>query len=299
MKMFKPFLVFLLIFSFCQTKAQSRKRDWHLYGGPSIGAMYYVGDLKDDNLPASGYMHASVGLRAQSQYKNIFAIQGSYTYGGMSGYDTLIARPWAPSRAYEFTSKTHDFEVFLKYTIFNQKKKVTRSTKFVFYPKLLVGLGFLNFKPMREYQGQMIDLQALGTEGQYIDNAIYPDPYSNWAVGFKLGSETSIVIGRRTTLDFYSYYTYAQTDYLDDVGGGPHINYEDLASAPNSDVLSALAFPRAAQGNLEEAIPTYPRGSAAYKDGYFCFGMALSYRFTDLAKGSGITLPPFLTKRRF
>lgn len=299
MKIFKLLFVAFFVFSLVQAHAQSNKREWHLYGGPSVGAMYYVGDLKENGLPASGYMNASFGLRVISQYKNIFAVQGSYTYGGMSGYDTLIGRPWAPGRAYEFTSRTHDLEVFVKYTLFNQNKRVTRSTKFVFYPKLMAGIGYLNFKPMREYQGQMIDLRALGTEGQYIDNPAYGDPYGKWALGLKFGTEISFVVGRRTTIDIYSYYTFAQTDYLDDVGGGPHITYEDLASAPNSDVLRALAFPRAAQGNLESAIPTYPRGSAAYKDGYSCYGIAISYRFTDLAKNSGMSLPPFLSRRSF
>mgnify|MGYP003692497069 CR=1 FL=1 len=298
MKILKLLFVFLFVFSLSQAHAQYRKRDWHVYAGPSVGGMYYVGDLKETRFAASGYTNPSIGLRVMSQYKNLIAVQGSYTYGSMSGYDTLISRSWAINRAYEFTSRTHDLEVLFKYTFFNQNKRITRSTKFVFYPKIIAGFGVINFKPMREYQGEMIDLRALGTEGQYIDNPAYPDPYGNWALGFKLGNEISIVTGKRTTIDIFGYYTFAQTDYLDDVGGGAHINVEDLAQAPNADVLAAFAYPRVLQGNLT-STPGNTRGSSEYNDGYYCFGIAISYRLTELAKGSGMSLPPLFSRRNF
>lgn len=278
-------------------KAQYKKREWHTYAGPSVGTMYYVGELKKNSLPANGYMHASIGARISTQYKRVIALQASYTFGGLSGYDTLVSTV-LQNRAYEFTTKTHDIEFLVKLTLLNHNKRITRSTKTVIYPKLVAGLGFLNFKPMREYKGQMIDLRALGTEGQYLNNASYPDPYGSWALGLKLGGELSITTGQRTTVDFYGYYTMAQTDYLDDVGGGAHIDVADLNQADNPQMLADLAYARILNGQ-PKGTPGQTRGNPDTNDGYFNFGIAISYRLTELGKGSYGNSIPWINRVRF
>ena len=289
-------LIFFLTCVFTSANAQYKKREWHVYGGPSVGAMYYIGELSKSSLPSNGYVKPSIGARLSVQYKSVIAFQASYTFGGLAGYDSLVSEARA-QRGYEFTTQTHDVEMFMKVTLLNHNKKLTRRQKTVFHPKLLLGIGMLNFAPKREYNGQTVDLRTLGTGGQNFGGT-YPEPYGNWALGLKIGGEYSFQTGPRTFIDFYWHYTATRTDYLDDVGGGPHIDVADLESSGNAELLSNLAYAEVFDGDVP-STPGNTRGNPLTNDGYFNFGFAVSYRFTDVARGNRGNSLPFRSRMRF
>lgn len=295
-----PVVACLCIFIIAPTllHAQYKKRLWHTYAGPSAGAMYYVGELKKNSWPQKTYTHGSIGARAMTQYKNTIALQVSYTFGGLSGYDSLVNEVLI-NRGFSFTTRTHDIEMFLKLTLLNHNKVLTRKTKLLVYPKLLAGIGYLNFKPMREYDGRKVDLRALGTEGQHLGVGKYPAPYAKWALGIKLGGEISIYYGPKTTIDFFGYYTFAKTDYLDDVGGGNYIDVDDLLKAEDPALLTALAYAKIYEGAAPESTPSHARGNPETNDGYFNFGVALSYRLTEIAKGNRSNSLPISRRMRW
>lgn len=274
----------------------AQRRTWHLYGGPTIGAMYYVGELKKNSLPEEEYLNVSLGLRASMQFKNTINFQLSYTFGGLSGYDSLVNEQ-LKNRNFQFQTFTHDVEFFTKLTLLNHKKKVTRTTPVLFLPKLLAGFGLMHYNPFVMHGEEKIFLRDLGTEGQTLGVEGYDDPYSKWAFGLKLGGELSFQTGPRTFIDFYGYYTFARTDYLDDVGGGNYINIEDLRAASKSEILKKYAY---AKGHQDlDKTPGHTRGNPETNDGYFNFGFSVSYRFSSLGKKGAFFSLPALGNTRF
>lgn len=275
-------LVWSVLFISISASAQYARRQWHAYVSPSVGMMYYVGDLKKNSMPEDAYLHPTIGLQLAMQYDQLFTAQIGYTRGAMSGYDTLVSDV-LKNRGYEFYSKTHDIEMLFKLTLLNTKKRVSLNSDPVFHPRLMAGFGLLHFNPTAEYNGEMVELQKLGTAGQQLGNPAYPEPYSLWAFGLKFGSEINIQTGPRTGFNLYGYYTFAMTDYLDDVGGDPHLDMSDLANAENPELLREFAYAR----NLDRELintPSHTRGNPDANDGYFNFGLAFTYRISEAGR---------------
>ncbi|PIB37250.1 hypothetical protein BFP72_18465 [Reichenbachiella sp. 5M10] len=71
--------------------------------------------------------------------------------------------------------------------------------------------------------GEWIDLQKLGTEGQYSDS-LDLKPYSKFQFAIPLGLGVKVKLARSWDLQFEVGFRYLFTDYLDDIGG----DYADL-----------------------------------------------------------------------
>jgi hypothetical protein len=262
-------------------RAQHTKRLWHTYVAPTAGMMYYVGELKKNSLPDADYMHGFVGIQLAQQYKQFLALQFSVSRGALSGYDSLVSAQRA-ERGFGFYTRTYDAEVLCKLTLLNRHKKMSVNSKPIIHPRLMAGFGLLYFNPMVEHQGEWVDLRALGTSGQHLGLPGYPSPYARLAVGLKFGGEVNVQTGPRTGVNFYGYYTFAQTDYLDDVGSERYVDVNDLAMSDDPALLREFAYPRN-QEWLE--TPGGRRGNPDSNDGYFNLGFSICYRLSEPSRG--------------
>ena len=259
--------------------ARYYRNPWHIYLAPTTGLMYYVGDLKKNSLPEFPYLHPTLGLQLSAHHGQLFVAQLSYTRGAISGYDTLVNEV-LQRRGYEFFSRTHDIEAMFKLTLLNADRRMRPGSDPIVYPRLMAGMGMMRFNPTATYNGEQVELQKLGTSGQQLGLPGYPEPYSLWAFGLKLGGELCVQTGVRTSFSFYGYYTFAQTDYLDDVGGGPHIDFQHLSESENPGLLAEFAYARRLDRELQ-STPQHTRGNPEAKDGYMYLGFSLAFRLTD------------------
>jgi hypothetical protein len=141
--------------------------------------------------------------------------------------------------------------------------------KYSYTPYMFIGLGVSRINPQTDYNGELIDLQPLGTEGQG-SSLNSSDPYSltqlviPFGVGFKINVTKRIAVsveyGLRKTF----------TDYLDDVGGS-YVN-NDLLLLENGNLAAQLA-----DRSLGESRAYGPRGNSATKDWYSTFGATISF----------------------
>ena len=148
-------------------------------------------------------------------------------------------------------------------------------SKYWHTPFLSAGFGVFWFEPMTRFEGEMVALQPLGTEGQGTSaNSKAPYALANSFFTFGLGYRFSI--GRNVTLAIESTFRNTQTDYLDDVSGfyaDPEILREE------NGLLSVALADRSLSGG--EKLNRY-RGNPDNNDWYIFTGVTLQVRFEDL-----------------
>lgn len=123
--------------------------------------------------------------------------------------------------------------------------------------------------PMTEYNGEMIELQPLGTEGQGSNlNPNSPYSLTQFAIPFGVGIKLNLSRGVAISLEYGLRKTF--TDYLDDVGG----NYVDQValSAANGDLAARLA-----DRSIGGFQAVGPRGNSATNDWYNIFGAMITF----------------------
>ena len=137
-------------------------------------------------------------------------------------------------------------------------------------PYLLGGISVFNFNPEVEYNGQIIDLHALGTEGQGLEG--YPAPYNKTQIAIPYGAGVRFEIKKRSAIQIEITGRKTFTDHLDDVGGN-YVDYQRLLEekGPLAAELSNPAHDPD-KGNI-----FYKRGGDRL-DAYAVFGVSYTYR---------------------
>lgn len=133
------------------------------------------------------------------------------------------------------------------------------------------GIAAFRFEPRLRIDGEWIEMQPLGTEGQGLPGN--PGPYRTTrlalplSVGLRLALSDRVILGTEISARF----TY--TDYLDDVSG-KLVNYP-LLQAERGETIARISNPEAT-----ELTDDYQRGNLA-SDSYHFLLISLHYRFAD------------------
>ncbi|OFY97407.1 MAG: hypothetical protein A3K10_02530 [Bacteroidetes bacterium RIFCSPLOWO2_12_FULL_31_6] len=165
---------------------------------------------------------------------------------------------------YFFFSNINAVNISAFISLFNYKRK------FAFTPYLLAGIGIFNFNPMVQINNEWIELQPLGTEGQFISSGNYPDPYKLWQINLPLGFGISYKITKAIEINLDATYHKTFTDYIDDVSGN-YPNMVDLANTTNGDL--AIILSNRSGVYVDE---TTPRGNPKAMDGFVNFDLSIT-----------------------
>jgi hypothetical protein len=291
MKKFSLLLLCVLFFASQTADAQRWKRQRYEFsiGG---GVSNFLGELGGANQIGTNYfkdlewsqtrMALAIGLR----YKltDYFALNSHLTYGRVSGDDKLTKEPFRSYRNLNFFSDIYEFNLNFEGAV--QKEQVGHRYRlrnvrglrgYELYTYGFVGIGVFYFDPKTEYNGQIISLRPLGTEGQgQIETR---KTYSTLGVcvpagiGFKYTIDrywgVGIEIGLRKTF----------TDYIDDVS----TTYYDFTD-PNS--LSAqlgnrsnpLNVPSGEEYVIPSTQPGQQRGDPRDNDSYMFGIFSINYK---------------------
>lgn len=238
------------------------------FGSLSAGFMYYNGDLNDKHIVPNAkifnpFYNASLGYNIDRHID----VRFNYYHGKVEGADSLTDENDNILRNLSFQSKIDELSLGVYYKLFDLRSRRLLN------PYLYIGFGWFFFNPKAEYNGEMVELQPLGTEGQYITEIDgYPEPYKLCKTVFPIGIGVTIRLDDywKLKLEFAEHFT--STDYLDDVSG----KYPDslsLSYTPNGALAVALS-------NRREGYK-YPsgnsRGNAKRKDNYVHFGLGIIY----------------------
>lgn len=257
-------LLFFVILGTAQLSAQ-RTHSFTVGGGIS----YYYGDLADNfnNVFVRPAVTASYSYYFQPNLRFRLGV----AYSNVGAADSLANDPARVDRNLHFRSPITEGSATVVYEFLRDKRfGISWISKPHISPYVFAGVGMFSYNPRALYENEWYDLQPLGTEGQFIEDGDYPDPYSRLQVCLPVGAGitvrfmdyigASFEIGHRTTL----------TDYLDDVS----TNYPDMGKlAEKSGTVAAALSNRS--GTLNSGIGK--RGNPGANDSYLFFTFSLTY----------------------
>ncbi len=232
------------------------------------GATWYYGDMNDrlftNNKLFRTYFNGGLLYRLHPKLD----VLANVTVGKIVGADSLAIQLFNRKRNLNFESKIVEASLLLNYRLFRNIK----SSKRVLNPYLIAGIGYLKFNPQTIYNGNKIDLQPLGTEGQFINGGNYPKPYKLYTLSFPLGIGIEIPLSNAFSvrLEYANHFTL--TDYLDDVST-KYADSTKLVATPNGPISVAVS------SNLTAGYPKegYGRGNPKQRDSFSTFGISILY----------------------
>ncbi len=229
--------------------------------GISLNAMNYYGDLSPSPGKLStdiSFTKPGIGLSFTRRMGPRFSLQGQFLFGTLKGSDAESAKKTDASngvyryeRNLSFRNQIKELSVVAVIDLFENQGTYMSRAKWT--PYVYIGIaGFLHnpqaIAPAKDLQGnplaeagKWVDLQPLGTEGQYAklsptdaNYGIKPYSLAQVAIPFGLGARFRINEVWDLSADIGFRYTF--TDYLDDVSA----NYVDLTklSSPLAQAMS-------------------------------------------------------------
>lgn len=270
----------------------------HEVGG-GMGFAYYFGDLNivnhnrhpftfiTESFNPKNYKMA-YSLSYRYNFLNQFSLGATYNHLYLAGHDAdnkvekigddAYARK---ARNLSFFTAVNSLALDIRYEYFRTEDVWDLPDHWIISPYAGAGLGLFSFNPKTMYQGEEIELQPLGTEGQGIKP--YGKKYNLIGLILPLSLGVRFIEPNRlwtAGIDFT--YTYTFTDYLDDVSTtyvDPAVfraNYDPKTAAlvsalanrnQSSDYPGLTGYPGEVRGN--------PKQSDAYLSGQVRFTIFL------------------------
>lgn len=246
--------------------------------GLFFGASNYNGEFTEQFVKMKQTHFAYGGLVRLNLHRN-FALKANLYKGLISGTDAdarqFYARRW--DRNLSFQSKLLDLGLQAEVNLSGYR---TGHHVYKSAPYLFVGVSMLRFNPQAEYNGKLINLQPLGTEGQFLTQ--YKDRYyslTQFVIPFGFGWKFSL--GKYLNMGFELGARKTFTDYLDDVSN-TYVDLGDLERRNGSMAKVLSNRTGEVNDNLIEYDDTKLRGNPDTKDWYYFTGFTLTYSFLPI-----------------
>lgn len=231
------------------TKSKFGKQNIYNSVGFSVNALNYYGDLA----PSSGKISTDIsftkpgfGLSFTHRFGPRYSLQAQFMYGTIKGSDAESADKsdlsngfYRYQRNLSFRNQIKELSVVAVIDLFENQSTYMSRVKWTPYfyaglavymhnPQAIAPANDLEGKPLAD-GGQYVDLQPLGTEGQYstlnatdVNYGIKPYSLTQISIPFGIGARFRLNEVMDLSADIGFRYTF--TDYLDDVSA----NYVSL-----------------------------------------------------------------------
>ncbi|MEO1053877.1 MAG: DUF6089 family protein [Bacteroidota bacterium] len=255
----------------------------YTYVGVSLNAFNYFGDLSP--LPSRistdiGFTRPAFGLLIGHRFGPRYSFRGHFRYGTLRGDDFESADPtdlesgvFRYLRNLSFRNRVAELSGTAMFDLFPNSGSYLN--RVIFTPYVFVGASVFRHNPQAlvpedsglPEAGTWVDLQPLGTEGQFSD--LQPtdanfgiEPYSRIGIAIPVGLGVRYKINQNFDFSFEVGYRFTWTDYLDDVSA----NYVDSDVLGEGTLVEVLADrskdPLSASGETrDQAVLTAFAGS--------------------------------------
>jgi len=173
------------------------------------------------------------------------SVKGSLTWATLNGDDAVTKNPIRNNRNLSFRSFIGEATAFIEYFPYAERvnprykiRGIKGNKAFSLEPYFFTGIGFLLFNPKARLNGEWIELQPLGTEGQGL--AGRPEKYKRYTISVPLGAGIKYRIDKQWAVSFELSLRYSFSDYIDDVSTSYFLADEILVTM----TLIRLAFSR-------------------------------------------------------
>lgn len=230
------------------------------------GASNFAGDVGYGFIP-KGY---AVGLVFRHQFDERYSLRVQGNYGQISANDADAMTKYKQNRNLEFQSDIWEGAFMIEFNFF---KYITGSKKYWHTPYIFGGLGFFNYNPKATFDGDLYELQPLGTEGQGSSQS-NSAPYGLWGLNIPFGLGYRVSVADNVSFAAEIGFRSTSTDYLDDVSG----RYVDVQQLERENGALAAYF---ADRSLTDTDKTETlRGDADRNDWYVFSGVTLFIALT-------------------
>lgn len=205
--------------------------------GISLNALNYYGDIAP--LPNRistdiGFTRPAIGVSFTHRFGPFYQLTGGFSYGTLAGSDAESADPADENSAFRyvrnlsFRNRIKELSLVGQFDLFpNQGTYISRVR---WTPFAFAGIAVFHHNPQaQDTDGKWVNLQPLGTEGQYANlpttaanHGIKPYKQIQLAIPFGIGARFRINEVMDLSGEFS--FRYLFTDYIDDVSQ----NYVDL-----------------------------------------------------------------------
>lgn len=243
------------------------------------GLVYYLGDLNESPMvtnPAFLRPSANIGLCYKAT--SFLNVNLQFMAGSLYADDAYANSAATRNRNLHFKSTIQEFSI-------TGVIKPVKASKFI--PYAFMGAGVFWFNPKALNGTEWVELQPLGTEGQFILNGSYPKPYSLTQAVVPLGVGAEIKVSDNIGFKLELTYHKTFTDYLDDVSttypdsvslaktaNGPLatvLSYRGDGSFPGNDISRGNTSLKDSYVNITFSLLLYLRGSKGIGNGTFRF----------------------------
>jgi hypothetical protein len=232
--------------------------------GPTIGNMYYLGDLN----PSKQFYKQNIGIGLMYRYN----VNARLTYrfnmlaGSVEAYDADSKNEILRNRNLSFQSNIQELAGGLE---FHYYKYQLGNKKYRFTTYMIIQAGLFHFNPTAIYDGDTIKLQPIGTEGQGTSFG-KKRKYARYQPCIPIGLGAKFCIGKFTNVNFDIAIRKTFTDYIDDVGA----NYSVDPNAFNINQSMAQELSNRSLDNSRYSR----RGNSSTNDWYVYYSASLTFR---------------------
>lgn len=267
-------IIISLVFNFTST-AQQFKPNTEV--GLILGTSYYLGDLNTTHFNQSS---ATAGLVIRKNIDKRFVYKAEVMYLNLKSDERQSSDTIALDRGLHFRSPIYELSGQIE---FNFLPYQSGNPLYTWTPFVYTGISIFSFNPQAEnINGEWVDLQELGTEGQGTTTEFDGNTRSKYSLiqfAIPIGGGLKIAVNENfnIVLEYGARKTF--TDYLDDVSttyAGPNIN----GSWPveMSDLAQQMSDPNGTHVKDEQ------RGNPDKKDWYSFAGITLSFKLNNNTK---------------
>ena len=268
----KKIFAWISLFFFLTPGFSQTNLDFGVLGGVAL----YSGDLSPDDLGFSlEDLGPAAGAYLRFQFTDWVGLRTGITYANMGRAD---ARNSERNQGLSFETNVFELSGILEISPFNLGYY---SSNAVIVPYVAVGVGAFRFNPQTVVNGERIDLQPLGTEGQGLPG--YAEPYALTSVNFPFGLGIRFVVNDRLSIGAEVLGRKLETDYIDDVSS-TSVRYGDILDNRGVEVARLSAPLLAPCTNPDQ---TYTRGGP-FNDFFYIANLNVSYR---IRSGSSVYKP--------
>jgi len=240
-------------------------QDWEV--GIMAGPAGYEGDVIWYPVELED-LRPGLGGFARYNFSEFFTLKGNVNFGYIAGDDANSESSWQRKRNWSFRTRIIEAGIQIEWNMFGFST-TGKGNKISTYG--FVGLSFFNFKPEAKNNGEWVELQPLGTEGQ--GSAEYSDreKYNLNQISIPFGGGLKYALNKQWSVGIEAGLRKTFTDYLDDVSK-TYVE-RDVISNRAEEVVYGSAGNSFNAGDI--------RGSPSAKDWYAFTGLTLSYTFVS------------------
>lgn len=258
-------LAFLLSFSI---KAQQFEV------GAWAGGANYFGDLNTNS--NFSMMRPAGGTFLRYNFDTRWVLKNTFSFGQIAFDDKKSPNGFNRQRNLHFRTNIVELSSMMELNFLEFDK--TKGNKW-FSPFFSVGIALLYFNPQAEYEGQWINLQPLGTEGQNDPSFSGVDKYNLVTFAIPIGGGFKMSVSRHWNIGIYGEVRITFTDYLDDVSGV----YPSALSLPQgTQGIAYQMYDGSHEVGERIGVNGRQRGSTTTNDFYLFLGATVSYTFFPL-----------------